>query len=45
MYVSATPTDSAVGFYLSRGCELADPVHPALSAKEPDDVQLTYSLP
>lgn len=44
MYVSATPTDSAVGFYLSRGCEVADPVHPDLGALEPDDVHLTYRI-
>ncbi len=40
LYVSAVPTGSAVGFYLSRGCELADPVHPALYAEEPDDIHL-----
>ncbi len=45
MYVSATPTESAVGFYLSRGCRLADPVHPALYASEPDDIHLACSLP
>jgi GNAT superfamily N-acetyltransferase len=44
MYVSATPTGSAVGFYLSRGCRLADPVHPALYAEEPDDIHLVCSL-
>jgi len=44
MYVSATPTDSAVGFYLSRGCGVADPVHPDLHALEPDDVHLTYRI-
>ncbi len=44
MYVSATPTGSAVGFYLSRGCRLADPVHPALYATEPDDIHLVCSL-
>jgi ribosomal protein S18 acetylase RimI-like enzyme len=44
IYVSATPTGSAVGFYLSRGCRLADPVHPALYAREPDDIHLTCSL-
>ena len=44
MYVSATPTGSAVGFYLSRGCRLADPVHPALYASEPDDIHLVCSL-
>jgi GNAT superfamily N-acetyltransferase len=44
LYVSATPTGSAVGFYLRQGCRLADPVHPALWAKEPDDVHLVLPL-
>lgn len=44
MYVSATPTGSAVSFYLSRGCKLADPVHPELFANEPDDIHLACSL-
>jgi GNAT superfamily N-acetyltransferase len=45
IYVSATPTGSAVEFYLSRGCRLADPVHPALYANEPDDIHLICSIP
>ena len=44
MYVSATPTGSAVGFYLGQGCRLADPVHPALFAAEPEDIHLVYAL-
>jgi len=44
MYVSATPTGSAVGFYLRQGCRLADPVHPALYADEPDDIHLVKQL-
>ncbi|MGE5149787.1 MAG: GNAT family N-acetyltransferase [Rhodospirillaceae bacterium] len=44
MYVSATPTGSAVGFYLARGCRLADPVHPGLFAEEPDDIHLVVAL-
>ncbi len=44
MYVSAVPTGSAVGFYLSRGCRLADPPHPALYAQEPDDIHLACPL-
>lgn len=44
MYVSATPTGSAVGFYLSRGCHLADPVHPDLYGLEPDDIHLVCDL-
>jgi predicted N-acetyltransferase YhbS len=44
VYVSATPTGSAVGFYLSRGCHLANPVHPTLYELEPDDIHLTLDL-
>lgn len=44
LYVSATPTGSAVGFYLGRGCRLADPVHPELVAREPHDIHLVCLL-
>lgn len=44
MYVSATPTGSAVGFYLGKGCRLADPPDPVLVAKEPDDIHLVCPL-
>ena len=44
MYVSATPTGPAVGLYLRQGCRLADPVHPALYANEPDDIHLLKQL-
>lgn len=44
MYVSATPTGSAVGFYLAHGCELADPVHPRLYAEEPEDIHLIVAI-
>lgn len=44
MYVSAVPTGSAVGFYLSRGCRLAEDPHPMLFAMEPDDVHLVLEL-
>jgi GNAT superfamily N-acetyltransferase len=44
MYVSATPTESAVGFYLRQGCRLAHPVHPDLFAAEPEDIHLIRSL-
>jgi len=44
MYVSATPTESAVGFYLRQGCRLAQPVHPELFAAEPEDVHLVCPL-
>jgi GNAT superfamily N-acetyltransferase len=44
MYVSATPSTSAVGFYLSRGCEVLAVPHPDLFAKEPEDIHLIYRL-
>jgi GNAT superfamily N-acetyltransferase len=44
IYVSATPTGSAVGFYSSRGCEPAKPVHPKLYELEPDDIHLVCAL-
>ena len=44
MYVSATPTGSAVGFYLRQGCRLADSPHPELFAHEPEDIHLIRAL-
>ena len=44
IYVSATPTESAVGFYLRQGCRLARPVYADLFAAEPEDIHLTCSL-
>lgn len=44
MYVSATPSGSAVGFYLQRGCVLARPPHTGLLAKEPDDIHLVAAI-
>jgi ribosomal protein S18 acetylase RimI-like enzyme len=44
IYVSATPTESAIGFYLRQGCQLARPVDPDLFAAEPEDIHLTCSL-
>jgi predicted N-acetyltransferase YhbS len=40
LYVSATPTQNTVDFYLRRGCRLADPPDPDLLALEPDDIHL-----
>lgn len=44
MYVSATPSASAVGFYRSRGCTLARIPHAVLAAKEPEDVRLIAAI-
>lgn len=40
MYVSATPTGSAVGFYVTKGCVLAETPLPALYESEPEDIHL-----
>lgn len=44
LYVSATPSESALGFYRSRGARLADPVDADLFAREPEDVHLVLEL-
>lgn len=44
MYVSATPSGSAVGFYLARGCQLARPPHPELYADEPEDIHFICTI-
>ena len=44
LYVSATPSDSAVGFYRSVGFEPTDAPNPELFALEPDDIHMTLEL-
>lgn len=44
LYISATPTESTINFYLHRGASLLPDPDPALFAAEPDDVHLTYPL-
>ena len=44
MYVSATPSASAVGFYLQRGCKVAATPHAGLFEKEPEDVHLVAAI-
>jgi predicted N-acetyltransferase YhbS len=44
IYVSATPSASAVGFYLDRGCEVVRVPHSALYAEEPDDIHLVATI-
>lgn len=40
VYISATPTGSAVGFYLNHGATLLATPDPALQAAEPDDIHM-----
>lgn len=44
MYVSATPTENTIDFYLRRGCQLAVPPDPELVALEPDDIHLVCAM-
>ncbi|MBD3160604.1 MAG: GNAT family N-acetyltransferase [Candidatus Latescibacteria bacterium] len=44
VYVSSTPSESAVGFYRSFGFELADEPVPELLALEPEDIHMILEL-
>jgi GNAT superfamily N-acetyltransferase len=44
LYVSAAPSDSAVGFYLSRGFEPVAEPNPELFELEPDDIHMVRAL-
>jgi len=44
LYVSATPSGSAVGFYLSRGFRPTATPHPELLAEEPEDIHMILEL-
>ena len=45
LYISSTPSENTVGFYLSRGCRLAEDVDPELFELEPKDIHLEYVIP
>jgi len=44
LYVSATPSENTLRFYLGRGCRLAEEPDPDLLALEPEDVHLELVL-
>jgi GNAT superfamily N-acetyltransferase len=44
LYISATPCEGALRFYLAQGARLADPPDPDLYAIEPEDVHFILSL-
>ncbi len=44
MYISATPSASAVGFYLRMGAKILDTPDPELFAEEPEDIHLVLPL-
>ena len=45
LYVSATPSENTVGFYLRRGCRVTDDIDAALFALEPEDIHLEFEIP
>jgi predicted N-acetyltransferase YhbS len=40
MYVSATPSENTIKFYMRMGCEIAEEPDPELLAREPEDIHL-----
>ena len=45
LYISATPSENTVGFYLRRGCRVAGSLDRALFELEPKDIHLEFDLP
>lgn len=44
LYISATPSENTINFYMNRGCTIAKVVDPELWALEPEDIHLVYNL-
>jgi len=44
LYISSTPSESAVGFYLSHGCKLAPKLNRELYQLEPEDIHMIKEL-
>mgnify|MGYP002725863380 CR=1 FL=1 len=45
IYISATPSENTVNFYLNRGCVLAKELDRVLFELEPKDIHLEYAIP
>lgn len=45
LYVSATPSENTVHFYLHLGCRATGEIDAALFEREPDDIHLEYVIP
>jgi predicted N-acetyltransferase YhbS len=45
LYISATPSENTVDFYLRRGCRVTDDVDAALFELEPRDIHMEFELP
>lgn len=44
LYVSATPSENTVDFYLRRGCRVTDAVDATLFELEPEDIHLEFDI-
>ncbi|HSN77940.1 MAG TPA: GNAT family N-acetyltransferase [Anaerolineae bacterium] len=44
LYISATPSEHTIGFYLGLGCAVTAEPDPELLALEPEDIHLEYDL-
>jgi len=45
LYISATPSENTVRFYLRRGCRMTAAVDAALFELEPEDIHLEFDIP
>jgi GNAT superfamily N-acetyltransferase len=45
LYISSSPTENTVNFYMRRGAQLATTPDPELFAMEPDDIHLLCPIP
>jgi len=44
LYISATPSENTVNYYMRLGCVLAGEIDPELFALEPEDIHLEYVI-
>ncbi len=44
LYISATPSENTINFYLNLGCVIAKEIDPKLFELEPEDIHLEYFL-
>jgi ribosomal protein S18 acetylase RimI-like enzyme len=44
LYISATPSENTIDFYLNLGCQVTNDVDPALFALGPEDIHIEYNF-
>jgi predicted N-acetyltransferase YhbS len=44
LYISATPSENTIKYYMKLGCVLASEIDPELFALEPEDIHLEYKI-